>query len=124
MRMDTRGPSIGERRTVRHVMPVSAAKIAFALALTMATVGLVGLFALYLLGMASGALRSLEGFIVSFGISEAEEFRLSFLKFLPGYVVISLLLCGITAGLAALWAVLYNLLSEIVGGVEVVTRER
>ncbi|HVL80926.1 MAG TPA: DUF3566 domain-containing protein [Actinomycetota bacterium] len=124
MSMEVRGPSLGDRRVVRHVDPRSAARVAFAISLTLAAVVLVGLFALYLLGLASGALRSVEGFIVSFGIVQDDQYRLSFLRFLPGFLIVSGLWAGLMAGLAAISAVLYNLLSEVVGGVEIVTREQ
>lgn len=110
----------GDRRVLRAVKPVSAARMMFALGLTIAAIVLVGLFALYLLGAASGALRSVESFVVSFGVSDAAKYHISFLKILPGFFVLTLFFSGLMAASGALLAVLYNILADLIGGVEIV----
>ncbi|HVE92668.1 MAG TPA: DUF3566 domain-containing protein [Actinomycetota bacterium] len=113
---------LAERRVLRNIQPMSAAKVALALGLTLAAIGLVGFIALFLLGAASGALRSVEQFIISMGAEP--NYRLGFLDFLVPYLIVSMVLTGLLTLLAALSALLYNILADVVGGIEVVVRER
>lgn len=115
-------PVGGQRHVVRHIRPVSAARVAFALALTLAAIVLVGLVALYLLALASGALRTIEDFIGD--VWASGEYRINLLAIIPAYLLGVVVWCLTVSGLVALFAVLYNNLAELVGGVEVVTRER
>ncbi len=123
-RQASRSRRTGERRVVTHIQPLSAARVAFALGLTMSAILLVGMFALYLLGLASGSLSSLESAIVTLGIGGSGDYRLNFFKMLPGFIFLSALWSGFLAGTAAVGAVLYNLLAEIIGGVEIVIHDR
>src|SRR5687768_10323602 len=113
-----------ERRVVRQVNIVSVARIAFALSVTMLAVIGVGLFALYSMAKVSGALESVEGFLASFGLSDSSGYELSFLKFLPGFVLVALVLSVVATAIATAAAALYNAVADVVGGVEVVSRER
>lgn len=90
----------------------------------MASVVLVGLFALFLMAKVSGALRSVEGFFASFGLADSSGYKISFLKFLPGYIVGAIVICLVITGIAAAAAMLYNAVSDVVGGIEVVSREK
>lgn len=110
-----------EHRTVRHLRPRSVAKVAFALSLTVSAIVLVGLVALYLLGSASGALDSVEGFFESLGWA---DFQIRFFALVPLFVILAAFGSALVAAFATAGAVLYNLLAEVVGGVEVTTRDR
>lgn len=106
---------------LQRVSPRSAARMGFLLAATLSAIVLVGLFALYLLGLVSGGLDSVDAFIVSFGGSTG---GLSFFKLLPGFLAMTAIWCGIWAATAGVLAVLYNLLADLSGGVEISVRER
>ena len=110
-----------QRRVIRSVDVGSAVRMAFALSVCFWAIVLVGLVALFLLGLVSGGLGGVEGFIASLGFT---GFRFSILPFALVFIVLAVLasaLVGLMAGVAAL---LYNHLHPIVGGLEVHTRER
>lgn len=110
-----------ERRTVREIGPSSAARVAFALSLTVAGIVLVGVVALYALGSVSGALGGMEGFIQDLGFP---EFEVRLFTVVPLLVVLSLLWAGVMAVVGAVLAALYNTLTELIGGLEVRIRDR
>jgi hypothetical protein len=112
---------IVERRVVRQIDVASAARLAFALSVTLAAILLVGLTALYLLGLASGAVGSVESFVASLGW---DDFRLRFFALMPLFMLLAAMAGGFCAVMAAVLAILYNTLSDIIGGVEITTRER
>jgi hypothetical protein len=109
-----------ERRVVRQIQVASAARVAFALSLTLGAVVLVGLIALFLLAKASGAISPVEEVVGGlFG-----DFRFNLVSIVFSTVLFSAVAAAMAAALAAITAVLYNALSDLVGGLEVVTRER
>lgn len=114
----------GERQVVRHVRPLSAIRVAFALGVVGSAIVAVGVVALYLLAAASGALGSVEGFIGSFGLAESGSYHISLTAILPALLILSALGSAAFAALAGVLALLYNSLSDLVGGLEVVTRPR
>jgi hypothetical protein len=112
---------VSYRRVVRTVDVGSVVRVAFALTLSLWGVAFVGLIALYLLGLVSGGLGGVEGFIASLGFT---GFRLSIVPFLGAFVLVSVFASAVVAALAALLAVLYNAVTPIVGGVAVDETER
>lgn len=112
------------RSVVRHVRPVSAMRMAFAMALSVAAIFLVGFVALFLLASASGALDSVGSFLGSLGLSDTGKVGISLVALLPAFVIVSAIGCVVCAALGGALAVLYNNLAEVIGGVEVVTRDR
>lgn len=109
-----------ERRVVRQIRVSSAARVAFALTLTLGAVLLVGLIALFLLAKASGAIGPVEEVVGGlFG-----DFRFRLVSIVFSTVLMAGIAAAFAAGLAAIMAVLYNALSDLVGGLEITTRER
>jgi hypothetical protein len=111
-------PDVLERRVVRQVDPVSVARVVLGLGLAVTAIAMIGLVALWLLALASGAMRSVDAFITSLGLS----FNLAGL--LPVLMIIGIVGSGFVTLVGALLAVLHNLLAELLGGVELVVRER
>jgi hypothetical protein len=95
--------------------------MAFALSACFWAIVLVGFIALYLLGLVSGGLGGVEGFIASLGFT---GFRFSILPFVLVFVVLAVLLSAVVGLIAGVAALLYNHLHPIVGGLEVHTRDR
>jgi hypothetical protein len=112
---------VSERRVVTSIDVGSVFRVTFALALAVWGIVFVGVVALYLLGLVSGGLGGIEGFIASLGFT---GFRLSILPFLAALILVALLGSGIVAVIASVITYLYNAVYPIVGGVEVVERER
>jgi hypothetical protein len=111
---------LAERRIVRSVNVRSAARTGFALAAALWAIAFVGLVALYLLGLVSGGLGGVEGFIASLGFA---GFRLNILPFLALFLVVASLASLLVAIVCGLCAVLYNAISPLVGGLEVVSED-
>ena len=110
-----------ERRVVRSLDVRTVVRACFAISLCLWGIAFVGFVALYLLGLVSGGLGGVEGFIASLGFT---DFRLSILPFLVVFVVVAGVasaLAGIGAGLIAY---LYNAVFPLTGGVEIVVDER
>jgi hypothetical protein len=106
---------VAERRVVRRIVVRTVSRVAFAASLCVWGIAFVGLVALYVLGLVSGGLGGVEGFIASLGFT---GFRLSILPFLGVFIVVAVLASATAAVLAALLAHLYNSLYPLVGGVE------
>jgi hypothetical protein len=104
---------------VRSVDVVSVIRLTFSLGLVVWAVVLVGLVALYFVGLVSGGLGGVEGFIASLGFT---GFRVAIVPFLLLAAVAGVLTSAVMAGLAAVLTLLYNALTPIVGGVEIGTR--
>jgi hypothetical protein len=111
---------MSDRRIVRSISVRSAARVVFGLSLCVWGIALVGLIALYVLGLVSGGLGGVEGFIASLGFT---EFRLSILPFIGVFVVFAMIVSGAAAVGASLLAHLYNALYPLVGGIEVRTED-
>ncbi len=110
-----------ERRVIRSIDVGSSVRVAFTIALSIFAIVLVGTVALYLLGLVSGGLGGVEGFIASLGFT---GFRFTILPFVLAFVVLSALVSAVFALLAGVIALLYNHVSALVGGVVITTRDR
>lgn len=109
------------RREVRSVVVSSVVRVAVAISLSIFAIVLVGLVALYLLGLVSGGLGGVEGFIASLGFT---GFRFTILPFILAFVVLGILGSAVVGLLAGVVALLYNHVQPLVGGIVVVRRER
>ena len=107
-----------DRSVVRQVNPVSVARIVLGIGLALLAIVMVGLVALWLLAIASGAMRSVDGFLSSLAL----DFNVG--AVLPVVLILGILGVGAMTITGSLVAVLYNLLAEVLGGVEVTTRDR
>ena len=110
-----------ERWVIRKLDIGSVARVAFALSVCVWGVGFVGLIALYILGLVSGGLGGVEGFIASLGFT---GFRLSILPFLGVFIVAAGVVSAVVAVVAGMLAHLYNSLYPIVGGIEISVEAR
>ena len=82
---------------------------------------LVGLVALYLLGLVSGGLGGVEGFIASLGFT---GFRFTILPFIVAMMAFALLASVLLAIIGGVTVLLYNALQPLIGGVEVRSDDR
>ncbi len=108
------------RREIRSVDVGSVFKVTFVLTLCLFAIALVGLVALYLLGLVSGGLGGVEGFIASLGFS---GFRFTILPFVLAFVLVGALTAAVMALVAAVLTLLYNHVQPLVGGVVVQKRD-
>jgi hypothetical protein len=106
---------------VREVRIVSIVRIVFWLSLALWAVLGVGLLALYIVGAAAGGLGGFRGFMTSLGLS---GLWLNPLTFVPIFSIFAGIGSVVAAAAGALVGLLYNALSPLVGGVEIVSRER
>jgi hypothetical protein len=107
---------VATRREIRSIDPRSTIRVVFALSLCLWAIVLVGLVALYLLGLVSGGLGGVEGFIASLGFT---GFRFTILPFLVALMAVALLASVLLAIVAGVVVLLYNALQPLIGGVEV-----
>lgn len=112
---------MSERKIVASVNVRSVARVALALALALWGIAFVGLVALFVLGLVSGGLGGVEGFIASLGFT---GFRLSVLPFLAVFLAVAVLTAALTGVVAGLLAVLYNAVAPLVGGIEMISDRR
>ena len=106
---------------MREVRVVSIVRIVFWLSLSLWAVAGVGLIALYVVGAAAGGLGGFRGFMTSLGLTGLWQNPLTFI---PIFSIAAGVGSAAAAAAGALVGLLYNALSPIVGGVEVVSRER
>jgi hypothetical protein len=111
---------VTERRVVRAVNVQTAVRMAFAMTLSVWAIGFVLLVALYILGLVSGGLGGVEGFIASLGFT---GFRLAILPFLGAYILVAGIASAVVAVVAGILCILYNSLYPIIGGVELALEE-
>jgi hypothetical protein len=112
---------LSTKREIRSIDVGSVVRMTFVLTLCVFAIALVGLVALYLLGLVSGGLGGVEGFIASLGFS---GFRFTILPFVLAFVVVAALASAVAALLAAVVALLYNHVQPLVGGVVVRSLDR
>lgn len=110
-----------ERRIVRSVDIGSVVRVSFVLSVCVFAIILVGLVALYLLGLVSGGLGGVEGLIASLGFT---GFRFTIVPFVLAFIVSALLASAVLALVCGVLAMLYNHITPLVGGVEVHSRQR
>ena len=106
---------------MREVRIRSIVQIVFWLTLCLWAVAGVGLVALYIVGAAAGGLGGFRGFMASLGLT---GLWVNPLMFVPVFSVIAAAASVVAAACGALVGLLYNALSPLVGGVEIVSRER
>lgn len=103
------------RRIIRKIDTWSVFRVA---ALFYLSVGIVFLLAgvlLWIGGSAAGAVGNVEGFMQAVGL---DDFRFVPGALFRGAVLLMLLGVALATGFTVLMAVLYNLISDVVGGVE------
>ena len=109
------------KREIRSVDIGSVVKVTFVVTLCVFAVVLVGVVALYLLGLVSGGLGGVEGFIASLGFT---GFRFTIVPFVLAFVAFAALGSAVLALAAAVLALLYNHVQPLVGGVIVRSDDR
>ena len=112
---------MAEKRIIRSVDVGSAVRVTLVVSLSMWAIVLVGLVALYLVGLVSGGLGGAEGFIASLGFT---GFRFTILPFVAAFVMVAILASAVVALFAGVVALLYNHVTPLVGGLAVHSRER
>ena len=112
---------MSDRRVIRSIDIGSAIRVVFVLSVSVWAIILVGVVALYVLGLVSGGLGGVEGMIASLGFT---GFRFTILPFILAFVVVALLASAITSLVAGIVALLYNHVTPLVGGISVHVRER
>lgn len=108
------------RRVVRRIDTWSVLKVAGLFSLSLVLVLLIAGILLWLAGSAVGAVGSVEKFMGAIGF---EDFRFAGSQLLRGFVAAGLVLVIMGTGLAVLMAVIYNLISDVVGGIELTVLE-
>jgi hypothetical protein len=107
---------------LRSIEVMSAVKVGFMVSIALAISTIVGSILLWAVLASSGVFSSVGGLLASIfgegsGFSLESEF--SFANVVGTATTISLLNIVFTTALSAIWAVLFNLISKIVGGVSV-----
>lgn len=110
-----------ELRVVRAVNVRTLVRVAFGISLSVWGIVFVGVVALYVLGLVSGGLGGIEGFIASLGFT---GFRLAILPFLGVLILAAAVASAVAAVTAGVLGHLYNTLFPLIGGVEVALEER
>jgi hypothetical protein len=110
------------RLKLRSIEVMSAVRVGFMVSIALAIATIVGSILLWAVLASSGVFSSVGGLLASIfgegsGFSLESEF--SFGNVVGTAATISLLNIVFTTALSAIWAVLFNLISKIVGGVSV-----
>ncbi len=105
---------------VRKIDTWSVLKVSALFSLSLVLVLLIAGVILWALGSAFGAIGGAEKFMRAIGF---EDFRFVGSQLLKGFTAAGLVLVILGTGLAVLIAVVYNLISDVVGGIEVTVLE-
>ncbi len=108
------------RRVVRKIDTWSVLKVAGLFSLSFVLVLLIAGVILWAAGSAVGAIGSVEKFMRAIGF---EDFRFVASQLLRGFVAGGLVLVIMGTGFSVLVAVIYNLISDVVGGIELTVLE-
>ncbi|HET9442848.1 MAG TPA: DUF3566 domain-containing protein [Acidimicrobiales bacterium] len=108
------------RRVVRRIDPWSVLKVSLLFTLTLVLVLLLAGVLLWMAGSAVGAVGSVESFIETLGF---KDFEFVAGQLLRGFVAGGLVIVVMGTGTSVLMAVLYNLISDVVGGIELTVLE-
>jgi uncharacterized membrane protein len=110
------------RRVVSKVDSLSVLRFSVLLYLSLYLVVVVAALVLWVVASVVGVVDNIESFIK--GLFALESFHFDALAMFRGLTVGGLLMVLIGSGANVLVAVLYNLISDVVGGVEVTVSER
>lgn len=108
------------RRVVRKIDTWSVLKVAALFFLSLVLVLLIAGIVLWAAGSAIGAIDSVEKFMRAIGF---EDFRFVGIQLLRGFTAAGLVFVLLGTGLSVLVAVIYNLISDVVGGIELTVLE-
>lgn len=103
------------RRVVRKIDTWSVLKVAALFHLSLLLVLLIAGVILWAAGSSIGAIEGVEKFMRAIGF---EDFRFVGAQLLRGFAAAGLVLVVLGTGLSVLVAVVYNLISDVVGGIE------
>jgi hypothetical protein len=108
------------RRVVRRVEPWTVLRASILFYLSLCMILLVAGTLLWLVADAVDVVDNVESFIAEIGF---DEFEFLPVRILRGAVLVGLVLVLVGTAANVLMAVLYNLISDVVGGIEVVVLE-
>jgi hypothetical protein len=109
-------PARRVRRTIRRVDPLSLAKLALVFNLCFLVMTLVAGVIIWTVASASGSIDNIESFVEDIGF---EDFRLQGGQLLQGFAIGGLVLALAGTFFAFIMGVLFNLLSDLVGGIRI-----
>jgi hypothetical protein len=109
-------PARRVRRTIRRIDPISLAKLALVFNLCFLAMTLVAGVIIWLAASASGSIDNIESFVEDIGF---EEFQIRGGQLLRGLVLGGLVLSVAGTFFAFIMGVLFNLLSDLVGGIRI-----
>ena len=108
------------RRVVRTFDTASVLKVAFLFYLSLLLIVLLAGIMLWVAGGSVGAIDSVERFMRGIGFS---GFRFVSARVFQGFVAAGVTLVLLATGITVLMAVIYNLISDAVGGIQVIVLE-
>jgi hypothetical protein len=108
------------RRVVRRIDTWSVLKVSALFFASLVLVLLIAGILLWAAGSVVGAVESVEKFMRAIGF---EDFRFVGTQLLRGFTAAGLVLVLLGTGLSVLVAVIYNLISDLVGGIELTVLE-
>ena len=108
------------RRVVRKIDTWSVLKVSALFFLTFTLVLVLAGVLLWSMASMAGAVKSVEGFMQAIGF---EDFRFVGLQLLRAFTAAGLVIVVLGTGFSVLMAVVYNLISDIVGGIELTVLE-
>ena len=108
------------RRVVRRIDTWSVLKVSALFYLSLVLVLLIAGVILWAAGSSNGAIDSVEKFMRAIGF---EDFHFVGTQLLRGFTAAGLVLVVLGTGLSVLMAVVYNLISDVVGGIELTVLE-
>ncbi len=108
------------RRVVRKIDTWSVLKVSGLFSVSLVLVLLIAGILLWTAGSALGAIDSVEKFMGAIGF---EDFTFIGSQLLRGFVAAGLVLVVMGTGFSVLVAVIYNLISDVVGGIELTVLE-
>ena len=109
------------RRLIRHVEPWSVLKISLVFYFCLWVVLLIAGGILWSLAVSSGMVGNLENFVTE--LAALERFELNGDQIFRAVAIGGLVLVVVAAGFTVLMAVLFNLISDIIGGIRVTVVE-
>ncbi len=108
------------RRVIRRIDPWSVLKVSILFYLSLVLVLLLAGFLLWTAGSVIGAVEGVEKLIAGFGF---QGFEFVGGQLLRGCVAAGLVIVVLGTGMSVVVAVLYNLISDLVGGIELTVLE-